>query len=223
MALVTGANLATAPALSQSPLLWALEAVRLPTPEGLQPFRPYSYQARLLSDRSPRVLVLKSRQVGITLTAALRVAHEALFKPQSLPLVISRDQGAAAHVLDIVYGVLDGLDEPPRLVKRNAFEAVLENGSRIVSQPATEKAGRGYTATSVLLDEFAFAEYAALIYRAASPTLSRGGPLTVVSTPNGQANLYYRLWRGEEGGEWSRHRVHWRDCPAFDVSWYERE
>src|SRR3989442_12131328 len=154
MALVTGANLATAPALSQSPLLWALEAVRLPTPEGLQPFRPYSYQARLLSDRSPRVLVLKSRQVGITLTAALRVAHEALFKPQSLPLVISGDQDAAAHVLDIVYGVLDGLDEPPRLVKRNAFEAGLENGARIGWQPAKEKPGGGQPGHRAVLREF---------------------------------------------------------------------
>jgi hypothetical protein len=209
--------------LSQSPLVWALECVRLPTPEGTAGFRPYSYQAVLLTDRSPRRLCLKARQTGMTTTVAIDVAHEAIFCPRSLCLLVSRDQGAAAHVLDIVYGIFDELDDPPRLLKRNEYEVLLENGSRIVSQPATAKSGRGYRATSVVLDELAFAEYDTRIYRAVNPTLSRGGRLTVLSTPDGQANLFYRLWQGQEGGDWSRQRIHWRDCPRFDGGWYERE
>ena len=122
-----------------------------------------------------------------------------------------------------VVDMLDELDGAPARVKENQSEIVLENGSRIISQPATAKAGRGYTATSVVLDEFAFAEYDARIYRAVSPTLSRGGRLTVISTPDGQNNSFYALWNGQEGGDWRRHRIHWRDCPAFDDGWYERE
>ena len=34
--------------LAASPLVWALEAVRLPGPRGAEPFRPYPYQAVLL-------------------------------------------------------------------------------------------------------------------------------------------------------------------------------
>ncbi len=85
------------------------------------------------------------------------------------------------------------------------------------------KAGRGFAATSVTLDEAAFMEYGERIYRAVSPTLARGGRLTVISTPAGMDNLFYRLWQGQEGGEWSRHRIHWRDCPAFDEAGEKRE
>ena len=213
----------TAPVLAQSPLLWALEAVRLPSPGGHQRFVPYPYQAAILADRSPRQIVLKARQVGITTAAAIAVAHECIFRPRSLSLIISRDQVAAQGVLRIVSEIMDGLDDRPPRIKESQSEIVLENGSRIVSQPATAKAGRGYTAPSVTLDEFAFGEYDARIFRAISPTLSRGGRLTVISTPNGMDNLFYRLWQGQEGGEWSRHRIYWRDCPVFDAAWQERE
>ena len=209
--------------LAASPLIWALESVRLPAPRGPDPFRPYSYQATLLADRAPRQLILKSRQVGITTVAAIRVLHEAIHSPRSLGLVISRDLVAAQNVVRLVLDIIGGLDAPPRLVKENQSELVFENGSRIISQPATERSGRGYTATSVTLDEFAFSEYDERIYRAVSPTLSRGGRLTVLSTPNGQNGLFYRLWNGLEGGDWSRHRIHWRECPAFGDDWYERE
>ncbi len=151
------------------------------------------------------------------------MAHEAIYRPRSLALTISRDLVAAQNVIRTILDIMDELDDPPRLIKENQSEIALENGSRIVSQPATAKAGRGYTATSVVLDEAAFMEYDARIYSAVSPTLSRGGRLTIVSTPNGQANVFYRLWQGIEGGDWCRHRIHWRDCPAFDDGWYERE
>jgi len=210
--------------LAASPLIWALEAVRLPGPGGPQPFVPYSYQATLLADRSPTLLVLKARQVGITTAAVVRELHEMVHRPRSLVLAISKSQGDADELVRLAAEVLAELgDAAPRRVNDAQREIELENGSRMVSQPATAKAGRGFTATSVLLDEFAFAAYDQRIYRAVLPTLSRGGRLTLVSTPDGQANLFYKFWQGLEGGDWSRHRVHWRDCPVFDDAWYERE
>jgi hypothetical protein len=46
--------------------------------------------------------------------------------------------------------------------------------------------------------------------------------MTILSTPNGRANMFYRLWAGLEGGEWSRHKIHWSDCPRFDAAWEAR-
>ena len=205
-----------------SPLVWALESARLFGPKGATPFVPYPYQAALLADRSPHRVVLKSRQVGITQVVAVEMAHELVYRPRSLILVVSRDQRAAESVIGMVLQVFDLLDSPPGLEKQNQSELLLQNGSRVVSQAASSKAGRGLTATSVYLDEFAFCDYDERIYRAVSPTLSRGGRLTVISTPNGQDNLLYRLRTGAEGGDWSRHRVHWRDCPVTDAVWCER-
>ena len=67
------------------------------------------------------------------------------------------------------------------------------NGSRIKSIPANRSTGRGFTATDVYLDEFAYAEYAADIYQSISPTVAQGGRLTVGSTPNGVGNLFHEL------------------------------
>ncbi len=69
--------------LAASPLVWALECVRLPGPRGPVAFRPYPYQATLLADRSPRQIVLKARQTGITTVAAIVEAHEAIHQPRS--------------------------------------------------------------------------------------------------------------------------------------------
>ncbi len=207
-------------ALAQSPLLWALE--RLHRLNG-RPFTLYDYQLHVLANRSPRVLVLKSRQVGLSTAAAIRAAHELLFNERAMVLVVSRDQDAAGHFLATVLDILDSLAEPPDFTRRGVFEAQLKNGSRILSQAATGKAGRGVRATLVVCDEFAFMDYDAAIFRAVSPTIARGGRLIVISTPNGQNNLFFRLWHGNEGGDWSRHRVHWSDCPAFDPAWFERE
>ena len=88
--------------LAASPLIVALECVRLPTPRGTEPFKPYSYQAALLADRSPRQLILKARQTGITTTEAIDELHEAIFAPRSLGLIISRDLSAAQTVIRII-------------------------------------------------------------------------------------------------------------------------
>lgn len=160
---------------ARSPLAWAIDQVRLVTPAGLEPFVPYAYQAALLADREPRAIVLKARQVGISQSAAVLIAHEALFKSNATVLLVSRDQGAAGHLLAMVYAIFDELDDPPVYAKRGTFECELANGSRIISQPATAKAARGLTATLVVLDEFAFCDYDDGIYRAVQPTLSRGG------------------------------------------------
>ena len=212
-----------APLLARSALSWAIECVKLVTPVGVQDFAPYPYQAAFLADRSTRVMVNKARQVGVSQSAAILAAHHAIFTAKATVLVVSRDQNAAGGFVSMVYDVLDGLDESPVFEKRGTFECLLANGSRIVSQAATPKAGRGLTATLVIMDEAAFMEHDVRIFRAVQPTLSRGGRLIVISTPNGQANLFYRVWHAQEAGEWARHRVHWRDCPAFDKAWYERE
>lgn len=207
-------------ALAQSPLLWALESLKSLVGQSLILYR---YQVALLADRAPRIIVLKARQVGLSTAAAILSAHELLFNPHGMVLVVSRDEKAAGDFMATVCEILDSLEEPPDFQRRGVYEAQLDNGARIVCQAATAKAGRGLRASLVVLDECAFMDYDNAIFRAVSPTLSRGGRLLCISTPNGQGNLFARLWAGDEGGDWSRHRVHWSDCPAFDEAWYERE
>lgn len=50
-----------------------------------------------------------------------------------------------------------------------------------------------------------------------------GGSIVVVSTPQGTANLYYRLWKDAIDGNNSfvPLKVNWREVPGRDESWYE--
>jgi len=107
---------------------------------------------------------------------------------------------------------------PPHLVRRNESELVFANGSVIRSLPATEDTGRTFAATAVYLDEFAHMPWADRIYQAVVPCTARGGRVTVVSTPLGKANAFYRLWQESLLGarEAARFRVHWSDCPEYN-------
>lgn len=207
-----------------TPLAWAEAHATLVLPGvGRQPFRPYAYQAKLLDDRRPQRLILKARQTGISNTCAIEALYAALTQPNTTVLFVSRNQDAARELIRYVEHALSGLTlVTPALTLENQGELAWANGSRIVSLPSNPSTGRGIAASRVYLDEFAFCAYDALIYDSIVPTLSHGGQLTVLSTPNGRGNLFFRLWNGQEGGEWARHAIPWQDCPRYDAAWAAR-
>lgn len=204
-------------------MLWALEnaTIVLPT-EGRQRIRPYKYQAKLWTDRSPRRLILKARQTGLSNAIAIEALHLAITRPDSTILFVSRNQDLARNLITYCLHAMYGLRNLPELDKENQSELAFANGSRIISLPANPSTGRGIAATRVYLDEFAFCAYDALIYESIIGTISTGGSMTILSTPNGRNNMFFRLWAGLEGGAWSKHQVHWSDCPRYDEAWAER-
>lgn len=189
------------------------------------PFRPYRFQCKFLMDKSPRRLIVKARQIGFSQVIALEAVHEAIYRRDSTILLVSRNGDLAANLLNYCKIALSGLSESdiPGLVKDNESEIVFANGSRLKSLPANRSTGRGFAGRSVYLDEYAYQEYAADIYRSVSPILGHGGRLTVCSTPDGRANHFFQLWSGVEAGEWSRHEYRWSECPVYDPDWYIRE
>jgi hypothetical protein len=188
---------------------------------GRETWHPYPYQAKLLMDRAPARLVLKARQTGISQTCAIETAHKLVTQPNATILWLSKDQHAASLILGYVKTVLYGL--PGLKLDRDAETFIrLTNGAMATSLPASPTTARSFAASAVYMDEFAFAHYAQEVYQSVYPTVSHGGRLTVISTPNGRANLFFLLWSGQQGGEWSRHTIHWKDCPAYAGDWYER-
>ena len=206
-----------------SPLLWVKNnQLQIMHPiHGRLIFTPYDYQSRLLADDSPTRLVLKARQVGITQALAVETTHAALHQPGATILWLSKDRESASLALQYVKYILHGLGVK---LERDAETFIrLENGAKILSLPATQTSGRGWAASRVYLDEFAFVKADLMLWQAVQPTVAHGGKVTVVSTPSGQNNLFFLLWSGQQGGEWSRHVIHWRDCPSYSQAWYERQ
>lgn len=199
---------------------WAEAHATLVLAEGRIPFAPYSYQAAILDDRSPRRLILKARQTGISNTVAIEALHAALTTADTTALFVSRNQDAARELIRYCQHTLGGLQTPqPALTLENQSSLAWVNGSRIISLPSNPSTGRGVAAQRVYLDEFAFCAYDQLIYESIVPTLSHGGQLTVLSTPKGRANMFFRLWSGLEGGAWSRHEIPWQACPRYTAAW----
>jgi hypothetical protein len=133
-------------------------------------------------------------------------------------LFVSRNLDAAQHLQRLVYQLMASDPNLPPVVRRNETELRFGNDSVIRSLPATEDTGRTFAATAVYLDEFAFMPWAERIYQAVAPCAARGGRLTVVSTPSGRVNAFYRLWQDAGLGlnRFQRIRVHWSECPEYN-------
>jgi hypothetical protein len=214
-----------------SPLAWSLGATAL-TRTGSTRFSPFDYQAAVLRDRSPRRLVLKSRQVGMSQAVGIEARWAAENEPETTTLFVSRNQDLAAELIRYSRGCYPERESNP-IIKDNSFALTFQNGARIISQPATRNAGRGIPARRAYLDEFAFAEYDQDIWRSIAPTADQ---VTVLSTPNGRANAFYLMWAGQYGDGWTKHLIHWTQdprkwtpaeraagIPATESAWYRRE
>jgi hypothetical protein len=197
------------------PLSWVNDQASIVHPQrGRIPFAPYPYQARFLELHSvPRRLILKARQIGFSQVFALEALYTAITEPESTILLVSRSQDLAVNLLRYCYLTYNNLKTAPELRKANESEMGFVNGSRIKSIPANRSTGRGFAATSVYLDEFAYADYAEDIYQSVSPTVSQGGKLTIGSTPNGVGNLFHTLW--QTAPDFERMREPWHRCPAY--------
>lgn len=211
-------NAPTSAPYAMQPLKWAAEFTRVPHPsKGLMRFVPYPYQEDFLLDRSPARIVLKSRQVGMSQAVALEALHRAAYQESRTILMVSKDLDAATNMLRYVKATLPVAEPLVVATKENETELVLSNHSRIKSVSASPRTGRSFAASHVYLDEFAFQQHALEIYQSVSPTISRGGTITVLSTPYGERNPFSMLWSGQigEAGAWSRHVIPWWRCPEF--------
>lgn len=219
-----------------SALDWARQNATIVHPtRGRIAFEPFPYQADFLEmSGESRRIVLKARQIGFSQIFALEALYKAVTEPEATILLVSRSQDLAVNLLRYCYQTYNGLKNPPDLVKQNESEMGFATGSRIKSIPANRSTGRGFAATIVYLDEFAYAGYAEDIYQSVSPAVSQGGQLVIGSTPNGIGNLFHRLYAA--GAGFKKMNVPWYDCPTYytpeekaagvppeQAAWYQKE
>lgn len=197
------------------------------------------YQDALLCDDARRIIVAKSRQIGISQTVAFIAATEAVNGGTVLWISYSGEQASAT--LDYVYTALSQWPDHPGYKVENQQSLELATGGQVITRGATRKAGRGVAASLVIIDEMAWQFYAEEIYTAVLPTLATtNGRLIVLSTPNGRGNLFAQLWQaagGKQGGGaagqethgeqdgWSWHYLPWWVHPEWggEADWPARK
>ena len=179
------------------------------------------WQARLLRSTAEKALVNCCRQSGKSTVAAVIALHRALYRPGSLVLVLAPALRQSQELFGKIAGFYRDLGRPvpPRAERRLSLE--LENGSRVVTLPGTEKTVRGFSGTSLLVvDEAARVDDA--LYFAVRPMLAvSGGSLLMLSTPFGKRGVFHREW--EAGRGWERYEVKATECPRISAEFLEEE
>lgn len=207
----------------ESPMAWILEyqpTILLPG-KGYLPLEPYPFQQDFLNCRDDFRIINKPRQCGISTIVAAEVAWEFDNIPGAQIMIVSKDLGAAqnfhTYVMDILRSVRLNNPDAPKIVKWNQSETKNENGSRIVSLAASREAGRSFSPTHFVFDEAAFTQYDEDIWQAASSGLSKtDGRATVISTPKGRANLFYRFFENSKHNGFTAFNYGWWDVPDYN-------
>lgn len=196
---------------------------------GTMPFHLWPAQRELVQDMATErlLLILKARQLGITWAVCAYALWLCLHTPQRLVLTFSIGQHEANEMMRRISAMYHRLpnemkQELPAVTKDNTEEIAFANGSRIQSLPSRKSAGSGYTASLIILDEFAKNENARALYTAVKPTIDAGGVMIILGTANGTDNLFYELVTKARNGlnRFTFRFLPWHARPGRDAAWY---
>lgn len=176
---------------------------------GTEKIQVYDYQNELFECKNKFRIVNKARQIGISTAIAMEALYTAIWQPNQTILFISTGERTSRELMDKVKSLLNSI-EPFSItirdgnnmeflattkIKMDTKTAItLENGSRILSLPNNPDNIRGFTATKVYIDEYAHFENPEEIWEAVLPSITRGGSVTVVSTPKGKLGKFYTIY-----------------------------
>jgi hypothetical protein len=182
---------------------------------------PDPWQEELLRSRSDRLLLNCSRQSGKSTMTALITLHRAIYRPGSLILCLAPALRQSQELFAKVLGFYRDLDRPADPRSERKLSLALDNGSRIVTLPGTEKTIRGFSGASLLvLDEAA--RVADELYFAVRPMLAvSGGSLMMLTTPYGKRGVFHEEWTSSH--EWERYEVPAAECPRISESFLAEE
>jgi hypothetical protein len=227
---------------------WVEESeAKIWTPRGVVPFTPWNYQRRYISLIQDKhfVIVLKTRQLGLSTITAAFVAWGLAFYPDFKVGVISKKGSDASEFINKIRTTLDGYILDPRLPKHlrpkkiadNARSLVLDIGSRVESAAATADALRSRTYHLIIIDEAAFAKYIEQFAAASLPTITpsiyalqeanpMGYPwgIVIISTPNGKVGTgkwFYERWMEAVNGKsvYTPFRIHYSEVEELGEEW----
>jgi hypothetical protein len=234
-------------AIKQDLLFFAKNYVYIENPdvEGSEmKFAPWPEQIRVLRSFQERrlIIVLKARQLGLTWLALIYAVWNLLCKAGFSASGLSKGENEAKELVDRIRFILRHL--PPYLIQHVddakqsgwnglTWEAGVLNvsihhpgkeDSTFKAFAASAEAGRSFTVSLVVIDEWAFQTWAKKIWTAAYPTINRPTGGQVIGLSTGQREtLFEELWRKARAKENSFYPIFlpWWSDPRRDKKWYE--
>lgn len=176
----------------------------------------------------PQVVVLKSKQVGISWTLAALAIYWC-YKTGANVIMISKGENEAAELLRKAKFIYKQLPTHLQLeiLNEGAFTLSFKNKqSRIHTLPSTTSAGVGETASLVIWDENEFHPNAPENWAHLKPTIDAGAKGVAVSTadPTSIDSHFKKLWRNAREGINNFYPIFigWDAVPNRDKEWLER-
>lgn len=167
------------------------------------PLELFPDQVSLLEDyeKYNENIALKYRQAGVsTVTAAWsskKLAFARKEKPEKV-LIIANKLDTSVEMANKIRGFIEqwptwvGIGFSAEKNSQRHFK--LNNGCEVKAVATSKDALRGYTPTILIFDEAAFIEADGDFWSACMASLSTGGKVIVVSTPNGYDPIYYEIY-----------------------------
>ena len=208
------------------------------------PFKLFPRQqdlCRALGNAS-NVVTTKPRQAGITTTSGAFIACEMILADKEAPQTVLAIGNTLDLAQQMLFKIRDfllqfplwmwgeefmdlGYDitKPPQNTKTifdvcNNKELRLKNGCKVVARSSGPDASRGVGGvTWLIFDEASFIENGKDVYASALPTVSTGGHIIMISTPNGKDQLYYETCRKAE----LKGTKDWNNFELVKMKWYQ--
>ena len=146
-------------------------------------------------------IALKYRQAGVSTVTAAWSSKKLVFAKKNSPekvLIIANKLDTAVEVANKIRGFTDqwpswvGVGFSAEKNSQRHFK--LTNGCEVKAVATSKDALRGYTPTILIFDEAAYIEADGDFWAACMASLSTGGKVIVVSTPNGYDPIYYEIY-----------------------------
>ena len=208
------------------------------------PFQLFPRQQDLCNalGNANNVVTTKPRQAGITTTSGAFIACEMCLADKESPQTVLAIGNTLDLAQQMLFKIRDFLmqfplwmwgDEymdlgqdpmlPPQnknviFDRCNSKELVLKNGCKVVARSSGPDASRGVGGVQWLIfDEAAFIENGKDVYASALPTVSTGGHIIMISTPNGKDMLYYETCRQAK----LKGTKDWNNFELVEMKWYQ--
>ena len=146
-------------------------------------------------------IALKYRQAGVTTVTAGWASKKLVFAKKERPekiLIIANKLDTSVEMANKIKAFVSQWPSWTNagfsLDKNSQKHYKLTNGCEVKAVATSKDALRGFTPTILIFDEAAFIEADSDFWSACMASLSTGGKVIVVSTPNGYDAIYYEIY-----------------------------
>jgi hypothetical protein len=180
-----------------------------------------------------RIIILKSRQLGLSTLCAAFALWLTLFHPAKNVLFVSKRAKDATGLITKVSVMYNGLPSWLKtfanIIENNRQSIGFSNNSRIAAESTTTDTGRSTSNALVILDEFAFTANGSGPQQrkllAAVLQSAQTGKVFILSTPNGTGDAFSSTWFGAIANEnpFFPIKLRWDVHPEHDQKWRDEQ